>query len=74
MSALEEIQQKILALPLEQRVFLAESLLGSLHPVGDEMTEAEEIAEVERRDAEINSGRVKPLSSDEFWRKINSGE
>ena len=58
----------MLALPLEQRVFLAESLLGSLPPVGQEMTETEEMAEVERREKEIESGQVQPLSEAEFWK------
>lgn len=74
MSAIEEIEKKVLALPLEQRVFLAESLLGSLPPVGVEMTEAEEMAEVERREKEIESGQVRPLSDAEFWRKLGSND
>ncbi len=71
MSAIEEIEKKVLALPLEQRVLLVESLLGSLPPLPQEMTEAEEVAEAEHRDAEIESGRVKPLSEVEFWRRVN---
>ncbi len=72
MPAIEEIEKKVLALPLEQRVFLAESLLGSLPPVGQEMTEAEEMAEVERRESEIESGQAQPLSEAEFWRKVEA--
>ena len=72
MSAIEEIEKRVLALPLEQRVFLAESLLGSVPPVGEEMTEAEEMAEVERRESEIESGQVQPLSEAEFWRKLEA--
>ncbi len=34
--------------------------------------EAEEMAEVERRDAEIESGKVKPLSEAEFWRSVDA--
>ena len=67
MSAIEEIQRTILALPLEQRVFLAESLLASLPPAGEETTEADEMAEVERREREIESGQVPALSEAEFW-------
>ena len=69
MSAIEEIEKKVLALPLDQRVFLAESLLGSL-PLGEDLTEAEEMAEVERRERQIANGRVQPLSEVEFWRRI----
>jgi len=72
MSAIEEIEKRILALPLEQRVFLAESLLGSLPPVGEVMTEADELAEVERRELEIESGQVQPLSEVELWRRLEA--
>ena len=72
MSAIQEIEKMVLALPLKERVFLAESLLGSLPPLGDEMTEAEEIAEVERREREIESGQVKALSETEFWQRVEA--
>jgi putative addiction module component (TIGR02574 family) len=72
MLAIEEIQQQVLALPIEQRVFLAESLLASLPPIGEEMTEAEEMAEVERREMEIQRGQVQPLSEVEFWRRVEA--
>jgi hypothetical protein len=72
MSAIEEIEKRVLALPLEQRVFLAESLLGSVPPIGEEMTQAEEMREVERRDLEIESGHVRPLSEAEFWRNVQA--
>ena len=71
MSAIEEIQKKVLAWPPEQRVFLAESLLDSLPPAGDEMTEAEELAEVERREMQIESGQAQPVSDAEFWNKLS---
>jgi putative addiction module component (TIGR02574 family) len=73
MSAIEEIEKHILALPLKQRVFLAESLLQSLPPAAEETTEAEEIAEVERRDLQIESGQLKPLSEAEFWQRMERG-
>lgn len=68
MSAIEQIQKTIQALPLEQRVFLAESL----PPLGEEMSEAEEMAEVERREKEIQTGKVQPLSDAELWERIES--
>ena len=74
MSAIEEIQRTILALPLEQRVFLAESLLASLPPAGGEMTEADEMAEVERREREIESGQVPALSEAEFWQRVEADD
>ena len=72
MAAIHEIEKTVLALPVEQRVLLAESLLGSLPPVGDEMSEAEELAEAERRDREIESGQVQALNDAEFWRQVEA--
>ena len=70
MVAIEEIERRLLALPLGQRVFLAESLLASVPLVGDEMTEAEEIKEVERRERELETGQAQPLTDLEFWRAV----
>ena len=72
MVAIEEIEQKLLALPLKQRVFLAESLLASVPPVDQESSEAEEMAEVERREREIETGQVQALTDAEFWRAVES--
>ena len=69
---LAEIEKAVLALPIEQRILLAESLLNSLPPEADEMSEAAEIEEAERRDREIEAGQVKPLSDEEFHRRIQS--
>ncbi len=72
MVAIEEIEQKLLALPLKHRVFLAESLLASVPGAAQEMTEAEEMAEVERREREIETGQVRPLTDLEFWRQVEA--
>ena len=72
MVALEEIEQKLLALPLKHRVFLAEALLASVPGAEREMTEAEEMAEVERREREIEAGQARPLSDAEFWRQVEA--
>jgi hypothetical protein len=72
MVAIEEIEQKLLALPLKHRVFLAESLLASVPGAAQGMTEAEEMAEVERREREIETGRVRPLTDVEFWRQVEA--
>ena len=63
----------MLALPVEQRVLLAESLLKSLPPAGEEWSEAEEMAEVERREREIENGQVQPLKDAEFWSRVEAG-
>jgi putative addiction module component (TIGR02574 family) len=72
MSAIEEIEKTVLALPVEQRVHLAESLLDSLEPLGEEWSEVEEMAEVERREREIESGEVQPLPDSEFWKRVEA--
>lgn len=72
MVAIEEIERKLLALPLRHRVFLAESLLASVPPAAPEMTEEEEMAEAERREREIETGQVRPLSDVEFWRQVEA--
>lgn len=65
----DEIEQKLLAVPWDQRVFLAESLLSSVPLTGKEMTEEEEMAKVERREREIETGQVRALADAEFWRE-----
>lgn len=72
MSAIKEIEQAVLALPLKERVQLAESLLESLPPIGNVWSEAEELAEAERRESEISSGKVQPIAENEFWKKIEA--
>jgi Putative addiction module component len=72
MVAIEEIEQKLLALPLKHRVFLAESLLASMPITGSEMTEEEELAEVDRREREIETGQLRPLTDEEFWREVEA--
>jgi hypothetical protein len=72
MVGLEEIEQKLLALPLKDRVFLAESLLASVPPLEFEMTPAEEMIKVDRREQEIENGEAQPLSDAEFWQKVHS--
>ena len=72
MPAIDEIEKTLLALPLEQRVLLAQSLLSSVPPVGEEWSEAEELAEAERRDREIESGQVQALNDAEFWQRVEA--
>lgn len=65
MSAIQELELKVLALPIEQR-----ALLGSLPPVVGDMSEAEELAEAERRDREIGNGSVQALTDADFWSRV----
>jgi hypothetical protein len=55
MVEINEIEQRLLALRLKHRVFLAESLLASSPGSDREMTPAEEMAEVERQKAKSRS-------------------
>ena len=50
-----------LALPEADRALLAERLLESLSPEGDEPTDEEFAAELDRRRAEVEQGIVKPI-------------
>ncbi len=72
MSVREEIEKTVLALPIEQRVLLAESILGSLPPVEEEWSEVQELAEADRREREIQSGQVQPLNDAEFWKRVEA--
>lgn len=72
MLAIEEVEKTLLALPVEQRMLLAESLLRSLPPVDEEWSEAKELAEVARRENEIASGQAQPLTEAEFWRRVEA--
>ena len=63
---LAEIERHALALSEPERASLAASLLQTLDsPIPDIPDE-----EVDRRDAELDSGKVKPLSHEEFARRV----
>ena len=72
MIAVHEIKKQALALGLMERVQLVESLLSSLPPMTEECSEAEELAEAERREREIETGRVQALHDGEFWQRVES--
>jgi hypothetical protein len=72
MIAVEEIKKQALALGVKERVQLAESLLSSLLPVAEEWSEAEELAEAERRESEIETGQIQALHDGEFWDRVEA--
>jgi hypothetical protein len=72
MTAVEDIRKQALALVIQDRASLAESLLDSLLPVSEEWSEAEELAEAERRDHELATGQVQALHDGEFWQRIEA--
>lgn len=66
---LAEIERQALALPEQDRASLATSLLQTLDsPITDVADE-----EVDRREAEMDSGEVKPISQEEFSRRVQQG-
>ncbi|HKI37205.1 MAG TPA: addiction module protein [Gemmataceae bacterium] len=56
-----------LALSEPERALLVERLLETLSAEGDEMTDDELEAELNRRRAEILEGTVKPVPLSELW-------
>ena len=72
MSGFEQIEKAVLELPAKERVWLAESLVASLAPVAEDLAEAAEIAEAERRESEIASGRTQPLSETDLWQRVKA--
>lgn len=70
MSTLQEIEAAALRLPEKARLQLAGKILGSL-PASQSPAEPEEIlAAAIRRDAELESGVVRPLGEKTFWAGI----
>jgi hypothetical protein len=67
MSKTREIQELALKMPPRSRMKLANELLRSTAP---SCSREEALAEASRREEEISSGKVKPLSEEEFWRGI----
>lgn len=65
----EELAKEIRSLPEEARLYLRDQIMESL-----EMAEVERAWEVEldRRDAEVESGRVRPLSEAELKASIRA--
>jgi putative addiction module component (TIGR02574 family) len=65
-----KIADSALHLPLEQRAQLAEQLWESLGDpyLTDQRSDDQALTEAKRRDAEIESGLVKPLSHDDVMK------
>lgn len=68
--SLTEIKYAAEELPDRERGSLAVWLLESLPPHSGEDSSAEGIAEAVRRREELDSGRVQPISADDFWAAI----
>ncbi len=68
-AALKSIAETVEQLPAKDRAFLAERLLASLEDADLEQQWADEA--IRRRD-EVRSGKVKPISSAEVYRRIEN--
>ena len=66
---LQEIQHEALALSEQDRAALVLSLIDTLATPGAEATDAE----VARRDEELESGAVTPMTHEEFMRRVQEG-
>ena len=67
-----EILKKALTLPVAERAELASSLIESLDDAKDKSVEATWDEEIVRRMAELDSGKVKPVSLDQARRRLSS--
>jgi putative addiction module component (TIGR02574 family) len=63
---LAEIERQALALTESERALLAARLLDTLPPPDTDVTDEE----VERRERELESGRVTAISHEEFVRRV----
>ncbi len=57
----QSVYQAALALPEAERALLVERLMETLSPEEVELTDDELFAELERRRADVEEGRVKPI-------------
>ena len=67
----DELSQKALELPAEERVLLAERLLATVHEVDPEVEAAWDV-EIQRRLTEIDRGTAKLIPSEEVFAKVRS--
>jgi hypothetical protein len=65
---LSQIQQEVVALPERQRIDLLRTLLDTLPPAGTDVSDEE----VAKREREMESGQVQPLSHEEFVRRVQA--
>lgn len=70
--AIREIEKTLPASPVEQRVPLAASLLSLLPPADEARSEAEELAELERRERQIECGEIQPVPEVESRRRVSA--
>jgi putative addiction module component (TIGR02574 family) len=67
-----ELLKKALTLPVAERAELASSLIESLDGAKDESVQVAWDKEIVRRMADLDSGKVKPVSLDQARRRLSS--
>ena len=72
MTSFDKLQKEALALSLQQRAMLAESLLKSLPPPDSLSADSDELEEEHRRNDEIESGQVQPISQTELFEHVRA--
>ena len=65
---LDKITQEAIALSEKDRAVLAASLLDTLPPPGGEMSDEE----VDRREQEMDTGAVEPISHEELVKRVRA--
>lgn len=65
---LAQLERELLALPDRERASLAALLLDSLPPEGTDVSDDE----VDRREHQLDSGEVQPISHEELLRRVRS--
>lgn len=68
--SLDEIERQVLALPVKDRAALAERLLASLDEGEDEGVEEAWADEAERRDRELQEGKVKGIPASQVFARV----
>jgi hypothetical protein len=63
----QEIEAAALRLPQKDRLHLADTILGSLPAPQTPAEPGDILAEAIRRDAEIESGDIRPIIEETFW-------
>ena len=67
---LDQLEQEVLKLPAEQRARLAERIISSLDEEAE--IEREWLAEVRRRDAELDTGKVEGIPLEDALASVRS--
>jgi len=67
-----DLLKKALNLPVAERAELAGSLIESQDETEDKSVQAAWDAEIVRRMEDLSSGKVKPVSLEEAWRRLTS--